>query len=177
MVIVESRSFTDLTDDTFEDIVNKDVRGVLDPDSSARLRDPIIVDRWYNKLLVLKRSVEAQLAANGAERSERHRDFMAKGTVGKQEWFDYKAQADRWRASAVRFNSGVESKLAEARQLRSTTRGNAYVGLLEVERDDAVREVNKLRSAIRMHRDHICGSECNNDECVADDFLWSAVGE
>lgn len=170
-------SLQNLTDDEFENVVNRDVRGELDYETSLQLRTPENAERWYEQLLVLKRSVEAQFTANRAERNEKQQECMAKGPKGKTEWFAYRAQAERWRAGAARFKAGVEQRLAEARLLVDTKKANRYVDIVERERNEAIEEIVRLRRLIQTHHDHECGDECDDDSCAGDTMLWAILDE
>lgn len=173
MVAVTENHF----DDHFDDLVNKDVRGFLDAETSELLREPEYAERWYNSLLVLKKSVEAQLTTNKAEQGEKHNECMKKGPAGKREWFEYKAQADRWRSGAVRFKAGVEERLREARGNRNEERGAQYIDVVTRERTQAREYALELRSAIFDHKTHVCDDRCDDDICIADTELWSVLDE
>lgn len=172
MTVTESRvQLTDLADDAFISIVNQDVRGSLNPEISQLLRDPAIADRWYDALLGLKRSVESQLSASKAEKSQKIAEFNILGNDG---WLQARVQTDKWRAGAVRFKNGVEDRLSEAKRFREEAHKTLDITVVVAERDNALREVRRLRSGIIKHRDHECDSSCD-DNCIGDEELWSLL--
>lgn len=176
MTVAEAKvNLLDLSDEAFNAMVNQDVRGTLNPDTSALLRDPAIADRWYETLISLKRSVEAQLSANRAEQVQKQAEYVALGEGGKVLWMQARAGAEKWRAGAVRFKNGVEDRLAEARKHRNEARANMHISVLIGERDQAFKEVKRLRAAILTHREHECGASCDDDRCIADDNLWEEL--
>ncbi len=164
----------DLSDDAFNSMVNQDVRGTLNSELSQLLRDPAIADRWYETLVSLKRSVEAQLSANRAEQVQKQSEFLGRGPQAKMLWLQTKATTEKWRAGAVRFKNGVEDRMAEARRNRDKLRLGLHVSVVINERDVAFREVKRLRSMILSHRDHECDENCEPN-CAADDSLWNLL--
>lgn len=149
-----------LPDDEFRHLVDEDVRNQLDKARAGLLRnDPRVVDRWLYTLLTMKQSVEGQLAAKAAEANGERASSLATGN--KRAWLDFTQKYERWRAGALRFKSGLEAALLEARRLKDAQDGGAG-------------EAAILRKAIIAHRDHICSDICD-DTCTADRILWSLV--
>lgn len=163
---------TSLTDEAFNEIVNADVRGTLDTDTSQALREPEVLSRWHDTLISMKRNVEAQLTTNKSEQSLRQAEFFALGAAGRVPWLQYRGNAEKWRQGAIRFKNGVEDRLAEAKRLRSTVNRDQYVTILITERDAAMAEVYRLRNAILEHKAQV---EREEDDEMTDDRLWSAV--
>lgn len=166
---------TPITEEEFIDVINADIRGTLDTDDAAWLRAPDNVEHWYQALCSMKTDVESQLTQKRAEVMSKQSECLAKGDAGRQEWFDFKAESERWRAGAVRFKTGLEVKLAEARGLRNVRRTDRYTDLILTEREKAYREVARLRLAILTHRDHECDERCTDEECTADNDLWTIL--
>lgn len=148
-----------LSDEDFKSVVDDAVRNP-DVTRAPLLRHPDVVTRWYFTLVSMKKSVEGQLAAKKAE----YAAAKATSNVAKRDQAGY----ERWRAGALRFKAGVENQLLEARLLREGTQDGQEVVF-------AVRERNRLIAAIAAHRDHMCGENCDDNECVADEALWSLV--
>jgi hypothetical protein len=161
---------SDLSDDSFDDIVNQDTRGALDSVTSAALREPENLDRWYDMLLTLKRRVEAQLAANRGEQAAKQAEYLSLGDQGKMLWLRYKASNEKWRQGAIRFKNGLEDKLAEAKRLRSQASTETYPALVTKERDTAIKQVMRLRSAIVEHK--IATIHEQGDQDDIDGRLW-----
>ncbi len=160
----------DLSDEAFDDIVNQDTRGALDPVTSAALREPENIDRWYDMLLTLKRRVEAQLAANRGDQASKQAEFLSLGDQGKVLWLRYKASNEKWRQGAIRFKNGLEDKLAEAKRLRMQVSHESYPSILARERDSAIKRVVQLRSAIVQHKLATVHEEDDQDQI--DERLW-----
>lgn len=161
----ETVSLSDVPYEEFNDYVNADIRGTADEEVSEELRRPENVQRWYTCLLTNRNNVDSQLANGKAERSKMFAECVSKGSAGKQEWLDYLAAHDKWRAGAIRFKNGTEVKLAEAKMLARTQES-----VVIRERNEAIERANTLRAAILHHRDTVDELE---DE--ADRILWEAV--
>lgn len=105
-------SLLDENKETFLRYVNDDIRDAADEAISRELRSPECLDRWYRALLAMKRDAETQFALDQAERSEKRLEI-----TDRDEWLEYVAVRDRWRAGNIRFKNGVENKLDEAKHL------------------------------------------------------------
>ena len=172
-----SKAVSEFTDDEFDRLVNDDVRGTALPWLAEQLRTPELADRWYEALLNLKKSLEVQLTADRAERSEKQSEFIKLGELGKPKWFAYRAARDSWRAGAVRLKNGVETRLREAKKLRAEHRSSQYTKLVTNERDFAWHSLERMRHVILAHKEHECTDECDIQGCVADLTLWSTLSE
>jgi hypothetical protein len=168
-------NLNDLSDEAFDDIVNQDTRGALDSVTSAALREPEHLDRWYDMLLTLKRRVEAQLAANRGEQAAKQAEYLSLGDQGKVLWLRYKASNEKWRQGAIRFKNGLEDKLAEAKRLRMQASNESYPTILTRERDHALKKVVQLRSAIVEHKLATVNEEGDQDDI--DTRLWGLADD
>jgi len=153
---------TRLSEHDFRVLVDEDVRDRAQPITAAVLRSPTVVERWYESLLASQTSVAAQLAAKEAE-------FLAVIRPNDEVETTYQ----RWKAGAIRFKSGVDRKLIEARRLLREQ------GSLIVQPDpdqQALLRVALLEQAIRTHRYAV---NTSNAEAPAeyDLELWSYVGK
>lgn len=164
---------TSLSNDSFDSIVNQDVRGSLDSSTSKLLRQPENLNRWYDTLLSIKRTVEAQLAASRAELIQKQVEFLPQGSSGKMLFLQERVTTERWRKGTIRFKNGVEDKLAEAKRLRAEHHKHTYVDVLVRDRDRAMREALRLRTAIVSHRQTVDGDE--EQAGNADEELWKAI--
>lgn len=177
MITVETLQAMD--DEAFRSVVNDEIRGLSDPQVSQLLRGPLIVERWYHALQIMQRSVEGQLAAKKAEAKSKKAELLRQPN-GKVQWQQYNRSANIWRAGALRFKSGLEMALFEADKLRYQISGVDRTKAALNERNLAIAEAERLKIAIRAHRDHVlgrCTEECDGDQCIADDELWSVLGE
>lgn len=174
MTVSGQVKLSELPDDAFNSIVNQDVRGTLSNELSEMLRDPALAERWYDSLQVLKRSVESQLSANKAERAQKIAEYDILGPGGTAMWVQARVSTEKWRSGAVRFKNGVEDRLTEARRSRNQSRADMLLSIVITERNEALTEVRKLRTAIIGHREHTCDSECI-EECIADEQLWTVL--
>jgi hypothetical protein len=145
------------SDEEFRAVVDADVRGKSEEDIQHALRsDPHLIRRWYDTLLSMKASVEGQLSAKAAEaKAEKLESLVADK---RRDGLVAQASYERWRSGALRFRSGLESTILEARR----------------HLDDHEAEV--FRTAILAHRNHNCGPECD-DTCIADARLWKLVSD
>lgn len=167
----------------FREEVNEDVR----PHTSERyrraaLRSPELVDRWFAALSQMSKSVDGQLAA-------RTEDYEANKAVFKRqlstartaadrakatsEWASQKESAHRSRAGTLRFKTGVDEALIEARYLRDTVRDSMYDTVVAEERNRYAARSTALFDAIVAHR------QAMDDEDIEpgdhDERLWEAV--
>jgi hypothetical protein len=133
----------------FLDAVNDDVRDTAAHDVHDDLRSPEGLDRWIVALSKMKRDAESQLANDKAERTEKRL------VTNKDEWMEFVAKRDRWRANVIRFKSGVENKLAEATYLRS--------------------ERTSPWTAIAEHREIVLRGT-DEEAANADELLWELLG-
>jgi hypothetical protein len=152
-----------LSDEDFEDLVNQDVRGQLDREISLQLREPENVYRWYNSLNSLKKSVEAQFVVKKAELSEQRLENPT-----EDEWLRTVAEHERWKAGAVRFKTGVEKRIAEAKQLRIAISKDEVMGRISSDLHEARGKAELYRQAILAHRSA-------EDADQADDQLYSIL--
>ena len=142
----------------FNKVVNDDLRDKADEDLSLELRQPENLDRWLDSLLRLKRSTESQLAARKAARAETYRDY-ARGRFTDDEWNNWVAEYENWRAGVIRVKNSTEDRISEVKRLRRAMFPQA-----------ASEEVVRLRNAILAHQDSDLDEE-------ADKRLWSAVDD
>ena len=160
--------------DHFNRLVNDDIREVAPQVVSDALRAPETVERWYLCLLTNKNSVESQLANGTAERAEKKAQCESLGEDGRQMWFDFLAQHEKWRAGAIRFRGGTDVKLQEAKQARRRLLAEAPTPVLTYERNEALGRVIELETAILRHRDMV-DSAPEEEAVTADEELWKKV--
>lgn len=165
-------NLSDLSETAFHEIVNADVRGTLDSQTSAMLREPENVPRWHDTLLDMKRSVEAQLTAKKGELAQQRAEYMVLGERGRPLWAQAQASAGKWKQGSIRFKNGVETKIAEAKRLLSTVARDEHVASLTRARDRAIKEALVLRTAIIEHRARVMADDDNEE---IDDHLWSVL--
>lgn len=158
----------ELTHRQFYNFVDQDVRGRLEDDVAAKLRDPAVVERWYLALVQMKKSVEAQLAAGRADLRSDHHTMLNRleeadggnARALRQALHDRIAQHENQRSKRLRFLSAVEDSLTEARFLRNIPSELPSTQLLHV-----------LEAAIRLHKETIEPGEATE----ADRLLWATV--
>jgi hypothetical protein len=155
--------FDILSDEEFKDLVDEAVRGQLDPNTMAALKDGSVANRTYTVLVGMKKNVEGQLAARKADygRARKNPDKKKLDEIDDT-WLS-------WRAGAIRFKSGVESLMLEVRDKRTPNDWS-----LRAERNELANAYENLRKGIIAHRDHLCDEACDVS-CSADDLLWSLV--
>lgn len=164
----------------FRGQIDDDTRGKGSPELAAALRSEALMERWYEALLAMQSSVEGQLAAKGADSRAKVADFRRRlnGSMGKDKdrlnellLFE-QAQSERWRAGAVRFKSGIEEKLLEARRLLRAHDNPLVTDRTAEERNRALARISVLEDAIRKHREAF---PVEDDPSDADTELWSLV--
>lgn len=150
-------------EEAFRSIVDDEVRGHLDPETAALLRDPKVVDRWFLALIVMKKSVESQMAAK--------RDDLARFAGSHQEETERLAFR-KWRAGALRFRNGVEDRILEIRAIR--WRNGATIS---TDPYDAIVLNADLASAIRTHRKKMLEDYEPDEVSDADRQLWRLLDQ
>lgn len=165
-----------LTEGDFYNLVDKDVRSQLDPALAEKLRDPAVVERWYQTLLRMKRAVEGVISSKGAE--DRAVQIELRSNRRLEEADKARAEFMRWRAGSIRFKTGVEEKLTEAAWRRRVAVEHLLHTASQIERNayaelnrHLTAQVEKLRDAITKHRDEID----SDDATEIDEELWAVL--
>jgi hypothetical protein len=138
-----------MNDKEFSKLVNDDIRDDVSKQDAAWLRSDDVISRWINELTCIKMSVERQLSLHKSERAKN------RATIdNSEEYVQYLAEAEKWRAGVIRFKTGVDLRLMEAKFLYRN--GN-----------------NKYRAAIVEHQRTI-ENDAEFSE-IADMTLWSVL--
>lgn len=185
-----------LSDHAFRAIVDADLRRQASEEDAAALRTPELADRWFTALARMAKSVEGQLAA----REEDHRGARAQyekarlraggpvrcdscGRSGadpedpalrqvEERWLKTCEDYSRTRSKSLRFKSGLEEWLLEARSVRDTARDALYVSVVTEERNRALARVQELEAAIHKHEANVY----DPDDPADDDLeLWRVL--
>lgn len=159
---------------------------------SQALRSPALVDRWLTALLAASKSVEGQLSARkmdyDATKSrllrtiERLEFQQSHGGLNQQEeerlreardkMREAKERYSKSRSGTLRFKSGLDEWVIEARNLRDSTRDRLYDTVVVHERNRFAARAQLLEEAIQRHRDAFPEED---DPTDADEELWSLV--
>lgn len=108
-----------MTTEDFKSLVNDDVRASSSStliDGADTLRDLDNVRDWLDTLLTMKAEVEFQLSANNgkAEIEEAKREA---GQITGDDWVDFLETHIKWRSGSLRFKTGVEVRIIEAKAI------------------------------------------------------------
>jgi hypothetical protein len=154
--------------------------------AALRCRDPQLTERWYTLLLRMACSVDGQLAAmhedNEAKKASlrsqiadaaHNRDDRRSRTLARQ-WEKQKEGFSTSRAKLLRFKTGLDEWVIEARMLYDSTRNSMYEQIVAEERNHWAAETSRLRSAIREHQQAILDDD-GVDASPADEKLWEAL--
>ena len=180
-----------LNDEDFRDLVDRDLRRENTDQEAAALRSPALVDRWYNVLVGMTKSVDGQLAAKkqdyDAQKARYRQQFLdadaalaaARGDDTQviqveqkirglqQELASMSERFSRSRAATLRFKSGLEETMVEARAIRNTLRDRLFETVVVEERNRLASKLQSLESAILAHKlEHL------EDASDADHKLW-----
>lgn len=169
----------ELNDEDFRDLVDRDLRRENTDAEAAALRSPALVDRWYSVLVGMLKSVDGQLAAK-KEDFEAHKarikaQFVeaeqalaearikrdnarihaaeARNRTLRQEWASITEKYSRSRAATLRFKSGLEETMVEARAIRDKVQNRLYEHVVAQERNHYAERVQTLEKAIAEARD------------------------
>lgn len=153
----------------------------------AALRSPELVDRWNTTLMTMSKSVEGQLASKqedheAAKAELRQRiALLAKDPSradelfqARQEWEQIKKDYATARAQMLRFKTGLDEWVIEARALRDASRATMYDSVVAEERNYYAAQVQMLRAAIDAHRTEILEDE-DYEPSSADERLWACL--
>lgn len=146
----------------------------IDPVTEAALRESPVIQRYYNMLFQLSRSVEGQLAAARSDLDGKLARMRGRNERDKPEYDETLAKHKLWRGSALRFKTGIEERQVELQGILASTDAAFFAARLEEERNRALMRTLVLEDAIRDHRDHEHDDDCTT-ECTADRHLWSLV--
>ncbi len=123
-----------MTADEFHAVVNLDLRKGTDDDTWEALRSPEVFDRWWGALIGMSKSIDGQLGARReeylsaqADLREQMRVAVAAGDADKQATVESRANKvskdyHRGRAGSLRFKSGLEEWLTEAKTIERMRR-------------------------------------------------------
>lgn len=189
----EVRRLTALSPDAFKAEVDSDVKpfihanmdqGIWDARRAA-LRSPALVDRWFASLSQTLKSVEGQLATQtedyDAARADIKKALIAAEADGNTarvkdlriQAEQVKAEHARARAKTLRFKTGLDEMLIQARSLRDAVRDRLYDSVVAEERNRYAARITELTDAILEHRQaHI---EADIDPEVHDQHLWQVI--
>lgn len=145
---------TELSDEDFAELVAQDVRNQASPDVIAMLRQPEHLDRWYDALVELGRTVDFQFVGQRAETYEHYQRLSA------EEFATYYGQILRWKTSTVRFKRAIEARIADCRSLRRQ-RTQRFAGL-----------ATQLAQAIADHHHAAVSADTMEN---ADETLWAQL--
>lgn len=163
-----------LDDEDFRELVDRDLRRENTDAEAAALRAPALVDRWYSVLVGMAKSVDGQLAAkkqdyeaqkarmrglfveaeNALAEAKIKRDNAAihnaeaRTRTLRQEWQAVTEKYARSRAATLRFKSGLEETMVEARALRNKVRNRLFEHVVADERNHYAERVRTLEQAI-----------------------------
>lgn len=107
-------------DETFKDIVSRDVKGEAPKDEQNLLREPSNARRWRDALVSMKDNITAQRMQKNAELEEFRQKCFTKGATGKHLYFEARADHQVWKAKSNWVLKNVEDRLRETkRSIRS----------------------------------------------------------
>jgi hypothetical protein len=116
------------------------------------LRSEEILPHWHAALRELIADAHAQFADKKAEANAFQQRCHERGYSGKQDWFTFKANHDRWRADASRYLSALNNRVGEAKilvdQYKARKRGRDGR-----QRDLLARQRDLLREALPYLKD------------------------
>lgn len=163
-----------LSEEDFRSLVDRDLRREDTEDEAAALRSPELVHRWFTVLVAMSKSVDGQLAAKRqdfeAQKARLKGEFVhAEGLLAearhgrepeaiyaaenkirrlRQEWAQMTERYARSRAATLRFRSGLEETIVEARLFRDQIRDVLYDSVVTEERDRLAARVRELEAVL-----------------------------
>lgn len=167
-----------LTDDEFRAIVDRALRGEATEGDNRTLTGQL--DRWWDVLSAMKKSVETQLAAKRDEvRAQR---ITRAGRRPNQNDVTEETAYAKWRAGAVRFKNIAEIEMVKVSRLRQARQPAVLLRMVADERNTWHERVRFLEQAIRDHRAQTqainsdpASEEERNLKRLADGELWATL--
>ncbi len=191
----EVRRLTSLSADEFKAEADEDVRPftyatILTDQSQwearhAALRTPALVDRWFGSLSRTLKSVEGQLATKtedyDADRAQIMQAILESEKVGNHARVkDLRIQAEqtkaaysRARSTSLRFKTGLDETLIQARFLRDQVRDKLYDSVVAEERNRYAARITVLTDAIRAHREAHIAADLDSE--IHDEHVWAVI--
>src|SRR5215207_2318043 len=105
------------TDHPLRELVACDARGRATEEEAAHLRKPEVLEHWTDALHELLTDISAQFQERKAALKRKRIECLARGEAGRQEWYEYSANNEKWKAGALRFKAGLEKSMREAKRL------------------------------------------------------------
>jgi len=115
----------------------------------------------------MKSNVESQIAAKKSDLTKNH------GEMSDSAFTKERSEFHKWKAGALRFRNGVDERLRQAKDARSSLFGSVYPDMIREERNSVIAENVRLKDAIRRHQEIVTNEY---DPTEADEELWSVVG-
>lgn len=163
-----------VTDLDFNDLVNRDLRGRATPEESSSLRAPDLAGKWLLALTRIQRSVEGQLASMQEDFLSRRAEIKLYGSPQMHiELIELQKNHSAVRAGKLRFKTGLEEALVEARAIVDELRGSHYDSLVASERNYYAEQRGRLQEAIRRHQAETLADDLEPSEF--DERLWEVL--
>lgn len=183
---MSDKEFRDIVDqDLRKDSSNKRARAELPEGVSAALRDSRVASRWLTHLSQMQRTVEGTLAAREAESESKRADLRravieAEDNLEPTAHLRAKLEEEKknylyTRAGTLRFKSGLEEVLLEARAIVEKHDVEAYRSQVFKERNAYASRVEELEEAIREHKRSFYDEEDDLEPSDTDLKLWGTV--
>lgn len=133
------------------------------------LHSPDLIDRSYQVLVLMKRSVEGQLSARKADFA---RD-SAQTPMTQEKFQKLTTQYQTWRGGAIRFKGGLEEFLSFTKAARDGLMDHDVVALKK-DRDRYLVGFAALKGAVGEHRNSF---PTDDEPSYADEVLWNLAEE
>lgn len=151
----------------FSDLVAADVRNEISAEDAAMLRMPENLDAFYDELVGMLSSFDAQLTKQRITSIEKREEFLA--AQRHDDWTKYHLDTLRWRKSIAQMRRFTETKIREVRALRR--------GTIPKDQTQPVFDLAALLyRAIVTHQDEYHNPRATDEDLnVADNTLWAIV--
>lgn len=177
MTTTTGPDLSELSADDFSQIVDSELRAKVPPEVAAALRAPANLDRWVAALEEILISVEGQLTV-------RADDYLARRALleiriedgdaaARPELHLLRSEYFKRRSGTIRFKSGLEERLHEARFLRERALRTPLHRQMTEERNQYALQARRLSEAIAAHRRALEDDDIEPSE--ADERLWAAL--
>lgn len=109
-----------------------------DPEAWAALTHPDNIGRTRDILAGVHQRTATALRSRKAQREEFQRECLARGAAGKRDWFESRAEYEKWRRRAANFHQTIQRAMAEL--------GKAH---RQVNRENNTRLAQEARESLR----------------------------
>lgn len=146
---MDAHLLAQLDDQQYEDLIIKNAHPpVRNPDVWAALTHPDNLERTRSILVNVASRTGNALRTKKAERERFQQECLARGSAGRREWFDTRADYEDWKRRAGNFHQCMLRAVSELNKTQKTVNRETSHQLAQDQRDT----LRKLAAAVHRHQ-------------------------